>query len=125
MTGRELWVEVTDGEAVTKLLAATQAAGMTTEEAVKAAVTGWATVFQMPADMTVESICTAILEFIDQCCPFRKGVHILSRFGMEWELQGQPDDAGFVKAKRLCDGTERAIRLQDIKNIVPPAKAGR
>lgn len=45
------------------------------------------------------------------------GVHVLSRFGGEWELLGYEDAQGYVKARRLEDGAEREIHTSDIKCI--------
>lgn len=117
MTAQELWVEVTDGALVADWVALAKVEDVTIEEAVKAAVTGWAKVFEMPQGETVESIMATLVEWIGQRFPFTKGVHILSRFGLEWELLGYVDDKGYVKARRLEDGAERTLHTSDIKCV--------
>lgn len=49
--------------------------------------------------------------------PLNPGVHIMSRFGLEWELLSEVNADGYVKARRLEDGAVREIHTSDIKCI--------
>lgn len=119
MTGPELWLEVTDGHVtVEEFIAGAKADGLTVEEAVKVAVTAVSECFEFPAGTTVESITAALVEWINQQCPFHHGVHVQSRFGPEWELLTTPDKSGYVLARRLEDGKERPLHTSDIKCII-------